>query len=100
MSHDFVVGNVPREVAPRPGFATLSASGRRIVINVDSAESDLNRLSMDEFIVAVDRHREAVDATTGESLSEGHKVHQYWQYIFGLMLAILMTESLLSARTS
>ena len=55
---------------------------------------------MDEFIVAVDRHREAVDATTGESLSEEHKVHQYWQYIFGLMLAILMTESLLSARTS
>ena len=100
MSHDFVVGNVPREVAERPGFATLVASGRRIVINVDSAESDLNRLSMDEFMVAVDRHREAVDSTMGESLSEGHDVHQYWQYIFGLMLAILMTESMLSARTS
>ena len=100
MSHDFVVGNVPREVAERPGFATLVASGRRIVINVDSAESDLNRLSMDEFMVAVDRHREAVDSTMGELLSEGHDVHQYWQYIFGLMLAILMTESMLSARTS
>jgi hypothetical protein len=100
VSHDFVVGNVPREVAQRPGFATLAASGRRIVINVDSAESDLNRFSMDEFMVVVDRHREALDTTMRESLSETHDVRQYWQYIFGLMLAILMTESLLSARTS
>ena len=100
MSYDFIVGNIPREVAQRPGFATVAASGRRIVINVDSAESDLNRLSMDEFMVAVDRHREGVESTMGKLLSEEHDIHQYWQYIFGLMLAILMTESLLSARTS
>ena len=98
--HDFIVGNVPREVAQRPWFSTLAASGRRIVINVDSAESDLNRLSMDEFMATVDRHREVVDSTIGKSLSEGHDVQQYWQYIFGLMLAILITESLLSARMS
>jgi hypothetical protein len=55
---------------------------------------------MEELMVVVDRHRESLDTTMAESLSETHDVRQYWQYIFGLMLAILMTESLLSARTS
>ena len=50
-----LVADVPAGVPPTPGFATISRAARasvetrRVAVNVDPRESDLTRMSVDEF---------------------------------------------------
>ena len=52
---EFLVADVPAGVPPTPGFATISerhgasVEARRLAVNVDPPESDLTRMSADEF---------------------------------------------------
>ena len=105
-ARELFVADVPAGVPPTPGFATLSAAGgasvasRRVAVNVDPRESDLTRMSVDEFQGAVTRLKEvAVSEGRVEARQQEDRQH-LWTYALGLMLAVLAVESLVASRTA
>ncbi len=103
---EFLVADVPPGVPPTPGFATLaerrgtSVESRRVAVNVDPRESDLTRMSADEFQGAVTRLKEvAVSEARVEAGQQEDRQH-LWMYVLGLTLAVLAVESLVASRTA
>jgi hypothetical protein len=100
---DYLVGDVPADVPAVPGFASVSnaASGpARVAVNVDPAESAAERLTAAEFeapIVRVNENGPDRAAAGGQQQEDRQHV---WQYLLGLMVAMLVVESLVGSRTS
>lgn len=100
---EYVIGDVPAGVEPRPGIATVQdPSGRqtRVAVNVDPRESDPARMSADDFQAVVTRLK---DAGTSEARIEARQQeeHQHlWQYALVLMLLVLATEGVIASRTA
>jgi hypothetical protein len=80
-----------------PGFTAL-ADSQRVAINVDRAESDPARMSVEEFGVRVAQLRGAVNAATPEASDDQERGQGYWRYGLGLMALALAAESLLGSR--
>jgi len=100
----FTVGATPPGAPVAPGFGTLPTGAglpaRRIAVNVDPRESDPARVTTDEFRQAVT----PVPAASGaEPLLEAQQQEErqnLWRYAILLLIATLVAESVLAARTA
>jgi hypothetical protein len=100
---DYLVGDVPAGVPPVPGFAAVSGTGAspvRVAVNVDPAESASERLTAAEFEAPIARVQgEIGDRFAGGAQQQEERQH-LWQYVLGLMIAMLVAESVVAAKTS
>jgi hypothetical protein len=103
-SQEYLIGDVPQGIPPRPGTAMLNdastGTGRLVAVNVDPGESEPERVSRDAFFDPVARVDEPAVAGVPESAREQEDHQQLWRYALWLMLAVLILESALGARTA
>ena len=101
---DYVIGRLPAGVAPNPGLTTTARPGggppRRIAVNVDPVESDPARLTPEEFQATVTRIKDAGKAQGRAEDSRQEDRQHLWQYALGAMLALMVAESFVAARTA
>jgi Aerotolerance regulator N-terminal/von Willebrand factor type A domain len=103
-SGEYLVGEVPSGVTAAPGIVTIPATGtarpRRAAINVDPAESEPARLSVDEFGSAIARLKEAgVAEARSEELNREFSQH-LWQYALAAMMVALAVEGVVARRAT
>ena len=100
---DYVIGRLPAGVSPHPGLTTTARPGggppRRIAVNVDPAESDPARLTPEEFLATVTRIKDEGKAQGRAEESRQEDRQHLWQYVLGAMLALMVAESFVAART-
>lgn len=101
----YLVSSVPPGVPAEPGVHRIPGDGERtgaaVAVNVDVRESDLARLSVDEFKGAVTPLLTAERAAGPRREAQQQEAHQnLWKYAILLMMACLVVESLLSARAT
>jgi hypothetical protein len=100
---EYLIGEGPAAQAQAPGIVTLPETGnnpgRRVAINVNPAESDPRRLSVADFQSAVVRLK---DAPAGGEVrhSPEEDRQQIWRYLLMAVMAALLGESLVAARTA
>jgi hypothetical protein len=97
---EFSPGTVPPGAVAEPGFAVLSPDSpapRRVAVNVDPSESDPARLSADEFRAAVTRLDNPAAAAAESTAARQEERQRLWQYLLGLMVAMLVAESVLGS---
>jgi hypothetical protein len=73
---------------------------RRIAINVDARESDPARLSQEDFVAAVTHLEVAGPGPLRLEARQQEERQNLWRYVILLMLAALVAESLMAARTA
>ena len=93
-----LIADAPAGVPQTPGVHRLP-DGRQLVLNVDTRESALSRLSAREFADMLDRGRKAPRraAKLRAQLTEARQ--SYWQYGLVLMLVVLVGESVIGRAT-
>jgi hypothetical protein len=105
-AHDqeYLIGEVPQGIPLRPGTAMLSdastGAGRLVAINVDPGESEPGRVAREAFFEPVARSDEPVAVGAPRSAREQEDRQRLWRYALWLMLAVLILESAISARTA
>jgi len=88
------IGEAPADVPSTPGVHVLP-DGRQVVLNVDTRESSLSRITPQDFTDMLQR----VDAAPSRAariraqLTEARQ--SYWQYGLVLMLVVLAAESVI-----
>lgn len=100
---DYLVGQEPSGAAPTPGIGSIpSPDGppRRFAVNVDPAESDPARLTPEQFQAAVTRIQSAAQSERRIEDRQREERQRVWQFVVGAMLAALVIESFLAARTT
>jgi hypothetical protein len=103
---EYVVGDVPAGVRPVPGVVSVPSTGgsniraRKVVVNVDSRESDPSRISADEFQAAVTRLKNAGARETRASVTGQESTQHVWQFLLASMIAILAVEGIVAARSA
>jgi hypothetical protein len=86
-------------VAVLPAASGLEEARRRVVINVDSRESDPGRLGPDEFLARVTRTTTEGGSEPTENRARNDEERQkLWQYGIALMIVGLVAEGLLGSR--
>ena len=102
-SGEYLVGEVPSGVTPAPGIVTIPATAtarpRRAAINVDPAESEPARLSVDEFGSAIARLKEAGVAEARNAELGRESSQHFWQYALAAMMVALAVEGVVARRT-
>ncbi len=86
-----------------PGFASITvadAGAARVAVNVDPAESAAERLTPGEFEAPITRVKQGVADRAGSGVQQQEERQHVWQYVLGLMVAMLVVESLVGSRTS
>jgi hypothetical protein len=103
-SSDYVIAQVPAGVPPVPGVAPFTlvpgAAPRLVAVNVDPRESDPSRLTADEFQTAVSRLQEGAAVAQRVETRQQEESQHLWQYVLGLMIAMMIVESALATRTA
>jgi hypothetical protein len=103
-SSDYVVARVPVGVAAVPGVAPFTlvpgAAPRLVAVNVDPGESDPSRLTAEEFQTAVNRLQEGGAVAQRVEARQQEESQHLWQYVLGLMIAMLIVESAVATRTA
>jgi hypothetical protein len=100
---DYLVAGVPAGVPAVPGFATVTerpGATRRIAVNVDPAESDPGRLSPEEFLTAVTRLQAVSQSGERVAARQAEERQRIWQYVLGVMLAVMALESVVARRAA
>jgi hypothetical protein len=100
---DYVVGAAPPGVEDKPGVAVVRATGmpdRRVSINVDPVESNPARLTSDEFLAAVTRLQDTARVERGLEDRQQEERQHLWQWALGVMLALLLIESVVAMKTA
>jgi hypothetical protein len=102
---EYLVGDVPAGVPPLPGVFTVpsgrsGAAAKKIVVNVDSRESDPSRITADEFQAAVTQLKDAGVVDARASVIEQEAAQHIWQFLLGLMIAALAVEGVVAARSA
>jgi hypothetical protein len=102
-SGEYLVGEAPSGVTATPGIVTIPATAtarpRRAAINVDPAESEPARLSVDEFGSAIARLKEA-GVADARNVELGRESSQHlWQYALAAMMVALAVEGVVARRT-
>ncbi len=92
-SRDYVVGNVPDGVRPAPGIYPVL--NRTVAVNLDARESATARVSEEEFRAMVDSVGRSSDGPADVRAEQAEARQSYWQYALGLMLTVLVLESVL-----
>ncbi len=77
-----------------------AGSVRRAAVNVDPLESIPDRVSIAEFETAVSRSPERPESGEGVAARQEEERQRVWQYVLGLMVAMLAVESFVGSRTS
>jgi hypothetical protein len=102
-SSEYLVGEVPSGVTAAPGIVTIPATGtsrpRRVAINVDPAESEPARISVDEFGSAISRLKEAGAADARNVELSRESTQHLWQYVLAAMMVVLAVEGVVARRT-
>jgi hypothetical protein len=100
----YVVGNVPAGVPATPGIAEVTdvagQPARRVAINIDASESDPARLSPEEFLAAVTPLEGGRRGPISPEARQQEERQNLWRYAILLMIAALVAESVLAARTA
>ena len=91
-----LVSDVPDGVPARPGIAAMR--GRLRPVNVDTRESDVERVSPAEFVRAVTRPASSRPAAGDRPAREREAAQGWWRYGLGLMLITLVLEAFVGAR--
>jgi len=103
-SSDYVIAQVPAGVAAVPGVAPFTlvpgAAPRLVAVNVDPGESDPSRLTAEEFQTAVRRLQEGGAVAQRVEARQQEETQHLWQYVLGLMIAMLIVESAVATRTA
>jgi hypothetical protein len=73
---------------------------RRIAVNVEPRESDPARVTPDEFRLAVTPVQSAAAAEPMFEARQQEERQNLWRYAILLLIAALVAESLLAARTA
>jgi hypothetical protein len=100
---DYLVGNVPAGVPATPGFAAVEAAGgvpARVSVNVDPAESTPARLTAAEFEAPISRVKRERAGAVDQAVQQHEERQHVWQYVLGVMVAMLVVESFVGSRTS
>jgi hypothetical protein len=101
---EYLISETPPGVSATPGIQMLPAvnggSPRRAAVNIDPAEMDPGRLTVAEFQAAVTRLQDATRSQMRASDLQQEEGQHVWQYVLGVMLAMMLVESALGARTS
>ena len=91
-----LVSDVPESVDTTPGFATIR--GRVRAVNVDTRESDVERLTPAAFAQAVTRTTASRPQAEERRAREREAAGGLWRYGLGLMLITLALEAFVGAR--
>jgi hypothetical protein len=100
---DYLVGDVPAGVPAIPGFASVEGAGgvpARVAVNVDPAESTPERLTAAEFEGPISRVKQDRAGRVDQGVQQQEERQHVWQYVLGVMVAMLVMESFLGSRTS
>ena len=92
-SREYAVGKVPEGLRPSPGVYPFL--NRTVAVNVDARESATARVSEDEFRAMVDTVEPSSESPVDVRAQQAEARQSYWQYALGLMLAVLVLESVL-----
>ncbi len=104
---EYFVGEGPETGVQKPGIVTLPAAAnvaggraRRVVVNVDPAESDPARMSADDFQSAVTRLKAdgLTEARLGARQQEDRQ--HLWQYVLAMVIVVLAVEGVIASRTA
>jgi hypothetical protein len=100
---DYLVGDVPAGVPATPGFASVEGAGgvrARVAVNVEPAESTPERLTPAEFEAPISRVKQDRAAGVDPGVQQQEERQHVWQYVLGVMVAMLVVESFVGSRTS
>ena len=90
---DVRVGDAPAGVPHRPGVHSMP-DGRRVVLNVDTRESELSRVTVAEFAGMLEPVAASPSRAVRMRAQQTEARQSYWQYGLVLMLAALVAESM------
>jgi len=97
---EYVAGDVPAGVTPRPGVSTMTddRGSRRVIVNVDPRESEVDRMSAADFQASIAPLKEAgEDAERADVKAQEDRQH-LWQYLAGAVALVLLAEGVAAAR--
>jgi len=101
---EYVVGAAPTGVEDKPGIGVIRGTGgqpeRRVSVNVDPLESTPARLTATEFLGAVTRLQDTARAESRLEDRQQEERQHLWQWALGVMLALLMIESVVAMKTA
>jgi aerotolerance regulator-like protein/VWA domain-containing protein len=102
---EYFIADAPAGVKKAPGFATVVDAGRgtarrRVAINVDPRESELVRLSPEDFQSAVTRLKDDATAETRIEARQQEDRQHLWQFLVVAMALTLAVEGFVAARTA
>jgi hypothetical protein len=102
---EYLVGDVPAGVPSVPGVYTVpsarpGAAAKKVVVNVDSRESDPSRITADEFQAAVTQLKDAGEVDARASVIDHEATQHVWQFLLALMIATLAIEGVVAARSA
>jgi hypothetical protein len=89
---DLLIGQAPSGVDQTPGVHALP-DGRRVVLNVDTRESSLSRVTAREFADMLQRVDPGPRRAAALRAMQAEARQSYWQYGLILMLLALVGES-------
>ena len=93
------VGEAPAGMPRRPGVHGMP-DGRRVVLNVDTRESALSRVTVAEFAGMLEPVAVSPDRAVSIRAQQTEARQSYWQYGLMLMLAALVAESAVGRASS
>jgi len=97
---EYVAGDVPAGVTPQPGVSTMTddRGSRRVIVNVDPRESEVDRMSAADFQASIAPLKEAgEDAERADVKAQEDRQH-LWQYLAGAVALVLLAEGVAAAR--
>jgi hypothetical protein len=101
---EYFIAEAPRGVRKVPGIATIDdgkpGGPRRIAVNVDPRESDVARLSIDDFQSAVTRLEDSGASQAHVEAREQEDRQHLWQFVMAAMVLILMGEGVVASKTA
>jgi hypothetical protein len=99
---EYFVADVPAGVPPVPGVAARpgARASTLVAVNVDPAETDPGRLTPDEFQGAVTTMGGGGQAGALLQAHETEERQHIWQYVLAVMLAMMVVESWVAAKTA
>ena len=101
---EYLVGAAPPGVEDKPGIGVVRGTGglpdRRVSVNVDPLESTPARLTSAEFLAAVTRLQDTARAESRLEDRQQEERQHLWQWALGVMLALLLIESVVAMKTA
>ncbi len=97
------IGQLPPGIPARPGVVTVAGGARqpsyRVAVNVDAAESDPSRLSIQEFAARMDAGSGGPRGLATDTAARLEDLQRWWRYGLLLVMLALIAESLVARRT-